>query len=555
MIKAGRALETARTNAVLVAILAVGLWLRLRGLAFGLPALLDPDEPIFVLLGLKLLRNHTLNPGWFGHPGSTTIYLLALTEAGIYVGGHLTGRFPDPTAFVSAIYANPSVVFLPGRIVILLSGLASIWLTWRLGDRLFGQRVGLLAAALLAIDPLHIRYSQIIRTDVQASMFVLLTLLAALGIVRRGRTRDYILTGIGVGLACATKWPAVTVAVGGFGACWLRWKDHPKERPQLPRQVILFAVAAFVALFAASPYLLLDYQTVLLNLHGEARPRHPGATGAGPLSNLWWYAAGPLLAAVGLPALTLIGGGLPFAASRSRPFRYVLIPTMAIFLLSITVQHLVWERWVVPLLPLLAIVEAYLANALADQLIQQFNISRTTYVVATAAITLLLALPPIMTGNAQAAERATDTRSLATAWARTHVPPDSSVTIEYLGFDILSQPWRILFPAGDKGCVDVRRNLAGHIEISTIDGWRGARPVVDLGNIAPARLTSCRADYLIIANWDRYRSEAGTYSSELATYSALTSGGEQVALVKPVPGRIGGPVVQIWRLVEPHALR
>jgi len=147
----------------------------------------------------------------------------------------------------------------------------------------------------------------------------------------------------------------------------------------------------------------------------------------------------------------------------------VFIPTMAIFLLSITVQHLVWERWVVPLLPLLAIVEAYLANALADQLIQQFNISRTTYVVATAAITLLLALPPIMTGNAQAAERATDTRSLATAWARTHVPPDSSVTIEYLGFDILSQPWRILFPAGDKGCVDVRRNLAGHIEISTID--------------------------------------------------------------------------------------
>lgn len=548
MIKAGRALQAARTQFVLAAIIAFALLLRLRGLAFGLPALLDPDEPIFVLLGLKLLHNHTLNPGWFGHPGSTTIYMLALAEAAVYISGHLTGRFHDPGAFVSAIYSDPSVVFLPGRIVVLLSGLACVWLTWRLADRLFGQRVGLLAATLLAIDPLHIRYSQIIRTDVQASMFVLLTLLAALGIVRRGKARDYILTGIGVGLACATKWPAVTVAVGGLGAWWLRWQDHPEERATLPGKLALFAIVGLVALFAASPYLLLDYRTVLANLHGEGRLRHPGATGAGPLGNLWWYTSGPFVDAIGAPALALVGGGLTFAASRSRSFRYVLVPTMGIFLLSISVQHLVWERWVVPLLPLLAIVEAYLAVALVDQLIRKAESHSVVAMVGITAIAVALALPPILTGNAQAAERSTDTRSLATAWARIHIPPRSSVVIEYLGFDILSQPWLILFPAGDKGCVDVRRNLAGHIEISTIDGWRGTRPVVDLGNTTPQLLSSCRADYLIISNWDRYRSESSVYSAELATYSALTARGEQVAVFRPKSGMIGGPVVRIWHL-------
>lgn len=529
-------------------VLLLAFALRLRGLAFGLPALLDPDEPTFVLLALKLLRNGTLNPGWFGHPGSTTIYLLAMVEAGVYGIGHFTGRFSDPEAFVRAIYADPSVVFLPGRWLILLSGLVCVWLTWRLAERLFGPRVGLMAAALLAIDPLHIRYSQIIRTDVQASMFVLLTLLAASNIARRGKTADFVLAGVGVGLACATKWPAVTVVVGGLGAWFLRWRDHPEERSALRHRLVLFGVAATLALFIASPYLLLDYPTVLSNLHGEERPRHLGATGGGPLNNLWWYVSGPLVDAFGLPALVLTGAGLALLAVRSKLFRYILLPTILLFLLSIIVQHLIWERWVVPLLPLLAIAGAYMASTLADWLTRKFSrrpVLRGAIVVAVAAA---LTLPPILTGNAQARERDLDTRSLATAWAVRHISAGKSVAIEYLAFDILPQPWKILFPAGERGCVDVRPNLAGHIQLSTIDAWRSGRAVVDLGNVAPTELASCRTDFVIVSNWDRYSLQSADYPKELATYSSLLSGGRQVAVFRPMRGRVGGPTVRVWQL-------
>ena len=62
-------------------ILLVALAWRLNNIGFGLPSMYDPDEPIFMIKALHLLADGTLNPGWFGHPGSTTIYLVALIDA------------------------------------------------------------------------------------------------------------------------------------------------------------------------------------------------------------------------------------------------------------------------------------------------------------------------------------------------------------------------------------------------------------------------------------------------------------------------------------------
>ena len=53
-------------------ILLVAALLRIDGVGFGLPALNDPDEPLFMSTALEMLSGPTLNPGWFGHPGTIT---------------------------------------------------------------------------------------------------------------------------------------------------------------------------------------------------------------------------------------------------------------------------------------------------------------------------------------------------------------------------------------------------------------------------------------------------------------------------------------------------
>lgn len=528
----------------LVAILMLALGLRLHGVGFGLPALNDPDEPLFMMTALDMLRGHSLNPHWFGHPGTITLYSIALVSLAVAGIGIATGRFASADAFVGAVYADPGILFLPARLLIVLCGVACVYLTWSIGRRIGGARIGLIAAAILAVDALHVGYSQIIRTDVQASVFMLLCTRAAIAIRLEGHRRAWLMAGLWAGLACATKWPAVLVIVNPLvaGLSRGRW-----SRRHLAR-VALIPVAALVALFIASPFLLLDYPTVLRDLAGEARPIHPGATGAGPLANLGWYLAGPIARSLGLAGLALAGIGLALALWRERTMRLAVLPGFGLFLLVVIAQALRWERWVVPLLPFLALLIGYALCALMGGLRALRPRWRLPH--AEAALTLLLMLPMLQTTLARASERTNDTRQRASAWVRAHVPPGSTILVEHGAFDLLGGPWRFLFPLGAAGCVEPRQILSGRISYARVETLRVERPVIDLGHVDDTRLASCAADYAILTHRDRYRADRARFAPELARYQAVLGHARLLATLRPEPGASAGPVVEVFALRE-----
>lgn len=103
------------------------------------------------------------------------------------------------------------MVVVSARWFILVCGLAVVALTFVLARRLFGARAGLIAAGLLAIDPIHFAYSQIVRTDIHETVFRWLRALVLVNLVRRGRVANYIWAAVRLGLACGMKWSAVTV--------------------------------------------------------------------------------------------------------------------------------------------------------------------------------------------------------------------------------------------------------------------------------------------------------------------------------------------------------
>ncbi|MDZ3833310.1 MAG: glycosyltransferase family 39 protein [Sphingopyxis sp.] len=534
-----RNLVSPRLDCVLLAlVLLVAAGLRVDGIGFGLPALNDADEPLFVGTALEMLAGPSLNPGWFGHPGTVTFYSLALLFAAVGAVGVATGQFADMTAFGAAIYADPALVILPGRLMMALFGIACIWLTFRIGERLGDSRIGLTAAAILAVNAVHIEYSQIIRTDMQASFFMLLCTLAALQIAKDGRRRHYLLAGLFVGLGCATKWPAATIAIAVIGGAIAapgdarsRWQD-----------LALFAASAVVTLIAVSPYLLIDHATVLANLGGEARPLHPGATGQGFLANLGWYIGAPLFTSLGVAGLVLIVIGLDWRVPGDRRWTYVILPFSLAFLLIIALQSLRWERWVLPLLPFLALAAARALHGLAAHLPARWAPA------ATGAMLLLLLAPMIDTTRTEAVERRTDTRQLASAWLRAHAPPGSRILIEHAAFDLLSEPWSLRFPLGAAGCVDVHATLAGRIQYSEVEGRRSGRAIVDIGHVDMARLDSCRADFAVVSNHIRYRADARHYRKELARYDRLLAGGTLRFRAAPLPGARSGPEIAIIEL-------
>lgn len=545
-------LRAGRSHAwiMLSAILIVSTLLRLRGLAFGLPALYDPDEPIFGLIALKLLGQGTLNPGWFGHPGTTTIYTLALIYLSVLGVGLLTGRFESAGDFARAIYADPGVAVLPGRLFIVLCGLATILLAFVLARRLFGARAGLIAAALLAVSPVHVKYSQIIRTDMHETVFLLLGMLACTAIVHRGRLADHLWAGIWLGLAVATKWPAATIVVAIVGATVCRIVRNPLGWRLDVRDLAIVGAAALATLIAASPFLVLDFATALANVTGEARTQHIGATGYGFLGNIGWYLATPLQDAFGLVGLVGALIGLVVGSRRSTAFAVTLVPFVIVSFIAISAQGIVWERWIVPLLPFLAIA---LAGAL-DTLITRLRISFGPVWSQAGGVgaLALVALAPVLATEAAARERANDTRAAASAWARAHIPAGATVIVEQPAFDLLRNGWRFLYPLGNAGCIDVAASLKARISYATVERWRGGRAVVDIGTIAPRTFATCRADYAILVDYDRYRLEPVAHAGELAVYRALIAQGNIAATFAPVPGRIGGPTVRVVRL-DPHS--
>jgi 4-amino-4-deoxy-L-arabinose transferase-like glycosyltransferase len=527
---------------MLAAILMVAFGLRLYNLDFGLPSLYDPDEPLFVVKAAELLTDGTLNPRWFGHPGTTTIYLTSLVCIVVFLGGMIGGSWSSIHDFTQAAFADPGLIFLPARFAMVLIAVTSVWLTYRVGRRLHGASCGLVAAALLALNALHISWSQVIRTDIQASMFMLGALYFSIGIARTGRQKDYIRAGVLTGVAIATKWPAATVFVAVIGASIAQARARPEARREELRKLGLAGVTAVAALLIASPFLLLDWQTVMSDLSGEARPVHLGHTGHGFWGNLVSYLQLQVAGSMGWIAMPLIAAGIAISAIRSTAARYTLLPAAIAFLCIISKQQLIWARWILPLLPMLTIFAAVALVWISDRIARPLRMSPA---VTTAILMIAAAIPAFLNTLGAIRERENDTRAMAAEWAKRHVPAGSTVALEHLELALRDQPWKILFPIGQAGCIDGIKALQTGVRYDDVNRDRKGAPIVDLGNIADEKLGSCRADYSILSYYDLYLTEAQAFPKQISTYRKLLNGQRTVAVFRPKQGSIGGPTIRI----------
>jgi hypothetical protein len=303
-------------------------------------------------------------------------------------------------------------------------------------------------------------------------------------------------------------------------------------------------VLAVTTLLIVSPYLLLDFGTVMQNLHGEAQPHHVGATGEGLWGNLRWYVSGPLWHGFGLLGLVLILAGIMAVIRRHRLAAAILLPLILLILTVVCAQGLRWERWITPLLPLLSLLLAVGFFGLSD-LSRSSRPMKAAIMVAAGCVLLA---PMLLAVQADSRERTNDTRSQASAWARAHIPAGSVIAIEHYGFDLLGHGWTILMPAGRPGCLEAISQLTGKVDYSSVGSWRGSAAVVDLGTMDDGVRDTCRADYMVLSHYDRYASERGIYGREAARYERYIARGRIVATFRPAPGEAGGPVVRIIRM-------
>jgi 4-amino-4-deoxy-L-arabinose transferase-like glycosyltransferase len=400
-------------------VLATALGLRLWGVGQGLPYIYNIDEAgHFVPKAVEMFSpGHGLDPHYFVNPPALT-YVLHLVLAVWFGGGH--GVLREYAFHVDHVY-------LVARVTVALLGAAAVWMLYLLGARLFDRRVGLLAAALEAVAFLPVFYGHFALNDAATLLPLTLSLFGSAGVIRYGRKRDYALAGIGLGLACASKYTAgiaIVPLAAALAAHYLA--AAPAGGRRAPVGLAIAGGCALGAFLLANPYALLDFQRFhselvhQSSLSEEAQGKLGAPKQGGLLYYLWSFTWG-----FGwVPALAALGGAIAIWRHDAR-IGWLLVPAPILFLGFMGLQDRYFGRWLLPIFPIACLLAAYFAHVLVPR-------RRTVIgVLASVAVAVvLLAQGLVYSVHNDLVLARTDTRNSTRTWMVAHVPRGARIVLE-----------------------------------------------------------------------------------------------------------------------------
>ena len=399
------------------------LALRLWGLGHGLPYVYNADENAHFVPRAIGMFGHSYNPGYFVNPPAYTYLLHAVF--GVWFGGR---------AGVSNTYAtHPTEVFVVARATAAVVGTTAVWLTYLAGARFADRRVGLLAAALMAVAFLPVFYSHLALNDVPTLAPIALSLWGTAGVLRRGRLLDYALAGAGLGLACATKYTGGIVLLPLLAAGGLQLvsptRGGTRARATAFGGLVLAGVLALGAFLVANPFSVLDFAAFKdgLNHQASAAEDELGKLGltqnSGQLYYLWaftWGLGWVPLAAGALGALGMLVW--------DRRLALVLVPAPILYVLFMGTQVRFFGRWLLPVFPIVCIAAAWALIRLADVSTRRAPALRP--VLYALGAVLLLGQGVVYSLHDGFVLSRPDTRNLARAWMKANVPPKTKIVVE-----------------------------------------------------------------------------------------------------------------------------
>jgi 4-amino-4-deoxy-L-arabinose transferase-like glycosyltransferase len=471
----------AATIAVLIALTLVAAGLRFWGLDFGLPHLMArPDEEV-ILQRTAQPAEGVFDLRWGTYPSAFLYVTWLWGELGVKVG-QLAGVVPAG-GYLDVLRARPDLVLLVDRVLSALVGTLTVPLVVAVARPTLGLAAAAGAGFFVAGSFLHVRESHTIKPDVLLSLVMLAAVAGIAPLAGRATTARGARAGLLVGLAMAVKYPGVLLMVPLYLAAVLGSTARGWRR-LVPGPAIVGGLTAVAVFFATSPDLLWNPSTLrdAFNILPITFATLPGGGIADPNSPLmaafreafaggypdyssrpwwdgyvryWWW----LRSGAGLPAAVLapvaVGWGL---VAREPLARTAAVATLAYYLVvasAVTTQ----SRYLTPIVPLLALLEAGMLAALA----RRFLPDRRRAALAAALATVAIVVPALSSAVAHDRIAArTDTRVLTTRWLAGHAAPGDTLVV----FGNRIWPW---------GAPQIPPGLRAVAAPPTVDGLTAAR--------------------------------------------------------------------------------
>ncbi|MFZ0547314.1 MAG: glycosyltransferase family 39 protein [Candidatus Promineifilaceae bacterium] len=417
-------------------ILLTTVVVRLWGVGFGLPYAYHVDEPRYIYSAVGILQSGNLNPGWFQQPSLYT-YLVTLVVALYFVWGWLTGTFHSRMELFQPPYHFDGYVpitaeFLLPRLLTVAIGVATVFLIYWIARRWMGEVGALASAAFLALSVFHSESSHYIATDVPVALFIIAALYFFYRITETGENRYYLLAGIMAGLAIGSKYSAYVLAVPAVAAHLVAWR-RGKSRLFAPG-IFLLGISTFLIFFLTTPYAVFDNPQFMTDLRYEwEHHKVLGQIGSEGNSGGWLLEQLLTRSDRWLTLLAVVGFGLALWR-KNRPMLLVLTFT-AVYFASMASNLVRFERFLVPMIPGMALAAGYTFSVLE----QKLPANRQPLLLLFGV--LLLVEPVWWVGSFDARLAQTDVRTTARTWIVDNIPADSKIAGELFSPNLDQEPY------------------------------------------------------------------------------------------------------------------
>ncbi|HXF70054.1 MAG TPA: glycosyltransferase family 39 protein [Thermoflexus sp.] len=428
----GRARRINRNAILSGLILLAALLVRVWGINYDLPYIYHPDEPGYVTISQNIFKTGNLNPNFFNYP-SLFFYINAIAYIPYYIFGKLIGVFKTPNDILPPISLAMGVTKSPmpttillGRVITVVFGVGTAGLTFMIGKQLTGKTmVGLLASLMIAISPSNVSHSRFITPDTFVVFFATAAFLATVLVYQQGKTWQYTMAGICIGLTTSSKYNGALIVLPLILAHFLRHGKEALKKPNLYLALLLSGLG----FLATTPFALIDSSKFLADLAFEARHYSTGHAGMEGNTLKWyleymWRTAGIIYI---LALLEILRG----AYSRSK--ETVLLSIFPIVYFAFISNFIVRnDRTFLPLTPFLFLLAASFLVRLIDRASKlQSQTSRELSISAIICLTIISLIFPISKTITDTIRLTiVDSRETARIWINNHLPAGAKLAIE-----------------------------------------------------------------------------------------------------------------------------